>query len=219
MKKMYDIIVRGYYVMSVVLGVLLALSLAMALEVLVLDAASAALDVSDEAWEAWDRAWCFLPLGVCDVFYLTIGSYWQNVLMVTLSILTVGYFVRMSGSKNSRTKILQTVAVALFVLLLMMAYRYAFHQSYLANGALALVPVVLMAIPLTILKKTQQIVRRNTDENVTRKCSLRAMWYGWKDERRDYVRGAGIGALIGIIVLMGAYGVVVVLQGLFRTLG
>lgn len=148
MKKMYNKTVRGYYVMSVVLGLLLALSVALALEVALLDAM---MSSSSEVADTLDKAWMYLPLGLENVFY---GTQRQAILMVTTAIMTVVVFVRMSATKGSRTKMLQAVAVAILVLLLMLAYRYALRSRI--SDALALVPVLLMVIPLIILRKTQQ---------------------------------------------------------------
>lgn len=152
MKKMYDRTFGGYYVMSVILGLLLAVSVATMLEVAVLDAISAA---SGRMNAFWDDVWGYLPLNLCDWFWRPeIRTRNLNVLAVTTSVLTVGIFVRMSGTKGSRTKMLQAVATAILALLLMLAYGYA-TRGWIRNAALAVVPVLLMAVPLTILRKTQ----------------------------------------------------------------
>ncbi len=153
MKKMYDKTFRGYYVMSVVLGLLLALSVATMLEVMVLDASRNA--VSDQATVFWGDVWAYLPLNLCDLFWRPeMRTRNLNILMVTTAVLSVGIFVRMSGTSKSRTKILQAIATALLAVLLMLAYGYA-TRGWIRNAALAMVPVVFMVIPLTILRKTQ----------------------------------------------------------------
>lgn len=153
MKKMYEKTIRGYYVMSVVLGLLLALSVATMLEVAVLDMISAG---SGQVTVFWDDFWGYLPLNLCDYFWRPeIHCRNLNILAVTASILTVGIFVRMSGTKGSRTKILQAIATAVLALLLMLAYAYA-TRGWIRNAALAVVPILLMVIPLMILQKTQQ---------------------------------------------------------------
>lgn len=155
MKKMYEKTVRGYYVMSVVLGLLLALSVATMLEVAVLDAISAA---SGRMNAFWDDVWGYLPLNLCNYFWQPeISCRNLNILAVTASILTVGIFVRMSGAKGSRTKMLQAIATAILALLMMLAYAYA-TRGWIRNAALAIVPILLMVIPLVILRKTQQPV-------------------------------------------------------------
>lgn len=155
MKKMYEKTVRGYYVMSVVLGLLLALSVATMLEVAVLDAISAA---SGQMNAFWDDVWGYLPLNLCNYFWQPeISCRNLNILAVTASILTVGIFVRMSGTKGSRTKMLQAIATAILALLMMLAYAYA-TRGWIRNAALAIVPILLMVIPLTILRKAQQPV-------------------------------------------------------------
>jgi len=153
MKKLYNKQIIGYYVMSVVLGLLLALSIATVLEVAVLDG----IPQSDGALtDALDAAWGYLPLNLCNFFW-TEENDLRNlyILMVTVSVLTVGIFVRMAGGKNSRTKVLQALSTAFFALLVMLAYGYA-TRGWIANRALAVVPVLLLVIPLTILKTTQQ---------------------------------------------------------------
>lgn len=153
MKKLYDKTIGGYYVMSVVLGLLLALSVATMLEVAALDAAVA---TSGQMSVFWDDVWGYLPLNLCNwIWRPEIGTRNLNILMVTASIMSVGLFVRMSGTKGSRTKILQTVSVALLALLLMLAYGYA-TRGWIRNAVLAMAPVLLMVIPLVILRKTQQ---------------------------------------------------------------
>lgn len=153
MKKLYDKTIGGYYVMSVVLGLLLALSVATMLEVAVLDAIGV---TSGQMSVFWDDVWGYLPLNLCNwIWRPEIGTRNLNILMVTASIMSVGLFVRMSGTKGSRTKILQTVSVALLALLLMLAYGYA-TRGWIRNAALAMAPVLLMVIPLVILRKTQQ---------------------------------------------------------------
>lgn len=155
MKKMYDKTLRGYYVMSVVLGLLLAVAVATMLEVVVLDGISAS---SGRLNMALDDLWGYLPLNLCNIFWNAgLRLRYLNVLMVTTAIMSVGIFVRMSGTKGSRAKILQAMSVAILALLLMLAYGWA-TRRWIANAALALVPVVLMVIPLTILRKTQQPV-------------------------------------------------------------
>lgn len=154
MKKLYDKTIGGYYVMSVVLGLLLALSVATMLEVAVLDASVISIRMEMDMF--WDDVWGYLPLNLCDWFWRPeIGTRNLNILMVTASIMSVGLFVRMSGTKGSRTKILQTVSVALLALLLMLAYGYA-TRGWIQNAVLAMAPVLLMVIPLTVLRKTQQ---------------------------------------------------------------
>ena len=160
MKKLYNVTLRGYYVMSVILGFILALSVGMALEVTVLDASWA---VTGAMEDVLDKVWCFLPLGVCDFFYYHGGYHWQYICMVVTAIMAVSMFVQMAGTAKSRTKILQTVATALFVLFLLMAFRWAIHATYYRKGALALVPVFLMVIPLMILRNTQREVKRSTE--------------------------------------------------------
>lgn len=151
-KSIYNATFEGYYVMSVVLGLLLALSVATMLEVAVLDAISAA---SGRMNAFWDDVWGYLPLNLCDWFWRPeIRTRNLNVLAVTASVLTVGIFVRMSATKNSRTKMLQATATAVLALLLMLAYGYA-TRGWIRNAALAAIPVLLMVIPLLILRKTQ----------------------------------------------------------------
>jgi len=170
MKKMFNKTVKGYYVMSIMLGVLLALSIATMLEVAVLDlpvslAEELGLKSTMGYSDFWSDLWCLLPLGICDAFYLTIGSYWQNVMMVTTTILAVLIYVQMYGTKDSRTKTNQAWSFTVLLLLVATAYRYAFHSAHLLNGALALVPVVGMIIPLMNLKRIR--VRKKSEGNTT----------------------------------------------------
>lgn len=152
MKKLYDQVWRGYYVLSVVVGFLLAVSIAMVLEVGALgamtNASGATLDFLDNLWE-------YLPLNLCNILWDDkTENLSLNLMMVTASVASVAMFVRMSGGKNSRTKILQTLATTLLALCLMLAYAYA-TRGWIVNPAVAVVPVLLMVVPLTILRKTQ----------------------------------------------------------------
>lgn len=153
MKKMYEKTIRGYYVMSVVLGLLLALSVATMLEVAVLDAISAA---SDQMSAFLDDAWGYLPLNLCNWFWRPeIGTRNLNILMVTTSIMSVGIFVQMFGTKDARSKMSQATATALLTVLMMLAYGYA-TRGWICNAAFAMVPVILMVIPLMMLKRWRQ---------------------------------------------------------------
>lgn len=155
MKKMYEKTIRGYYVMSVVLGLLLALSVATMLEVAVLDAISAA---SGRMNAFWDDVWGYLPLNLCNWFWRPeIRTRNLNILMVTTSIMSVGIFVQMFGTKDARSKISQAVATMLLAVLMMLAYGYA-TRGWICNAALAMVPVILMVIPLMMLKRWRQPV-------------------------------------------------------------
>ena len=67
MKKMYERTVRGYYVISVVLGLLLALAIGAMLEVAVLDAVTAASTMDEVSM--WGGLWGYLPLNLCNWFW------------------------------------------------------------------------------------------------------------------------------------------------------
>lgn len=206
MKKMYEKTFRGYYVMSVVLGLLLALAVATMLEVAVLDAVDAAATL-DEI-DLWDNVWGYLPLNLCDWFWRSdMGLRNLNVLAVTASVLTVGIFVRMSGTKGSRTKILQAVATALLALLLALAYGYA-TRGWIRTASLALVPVLLMVVPLTILRKTQQPVDGGAFD------WARDLWVRVRYFAREHRQVA-----VGMIIALGAIfcvAVSVIIHYLFR---
>jgi len=181
MKKMFNKTVKGYYVMSIILGALLALSIATMLEVAVLDLpVSLAEELGLKSMmgysDFWSDLWCLLPLGICDAFYLTIGSHWQNVMMVTTTILAVFIYVQMYGTKDSRTKTNQAWSFAVLLLLVATAYRYAFHSARLLNGALALVPVVGMIIPFMNLKRIRVTKKSEGDEAQGEAEATRMPW-------------------------------------------
>lgn len=197
MKKMYEKTVRGYYVMSVVLGLLLALSVATMLEVAVLDAISAA---SGRMNAFWDDVWGYLPLNLCNYFWQPeISCRNLNILAVTASILTVGIFVRMSGTKGSRTKMLQAIATAILALLMMLAYAYA-TRGWIRNAALAIVPILLMVIPLTILRKAQQPVDGAKVAGRTHEVWVRVQHFA----REHRTVTIAVISLVALVVCMGA---------------
>lgn len=86
-----------------------------------------------------------------------------NILMVTTSIMSVGIFVQMFGTKDARSKIGQAVATMLLAVLMMLAYGYA-TRGWICNAALAIVPVLLMVIPLLMLKRWRKSTKDETSE-------------------------------------------------------
>lgn len=192
MKKMYEKTIRGYYVMSVVLGLLLALSVATMLEVAVLDAISAA---SGRMNAFWDDVWGYLPLNMCNWFWRPeIRTRNLNILMVTTSIMSVGIFVQMFGTKDARSKISQATATALLAVLMMLAYGYA-TRGWICNAALAMVPVILMVIPLMMLKRWRQ----PTKDNPMLQRRLRSLWIRLRAFAKDHWTATTL--IIGVVVM------------------
>lgn len=150
MKKMYDKTFGGYYVMSVIAGLLLAFAVMAMLDVAMIDAVRLA---SEGLLDTLDVAWTFLPLRAFGD--LSTATAPLSLAMVMAAIPAVGIFVRMSGSKSGRTKMQQATATAFLAMLLMLAFAWVLHP-WGRNRALALVPVLLMIIPLVTLKRTQQ---------------------------------------------------------------
>lgn len=56
--------------------------------------------------------------------------------------------------EDGHKKVLQTLSVALLVILLMLTYEYSV-RGWIANAALAAIPGLLTAFPFFILRKTQ----------------------------------------------------------------
>lgn len=161
MKKMYDKTCRGYYVMSVVLGLLLALAVASMMEVFVLYAQSTSLSLYDdsEMHTFFSDLWGYLPLNLCDLFWRPVARLrYLNIFMTTTTIISVGLFVGMAGGKNCkhvRAKVQQTMAVALLALFVALAYGYA-TRGWIENAALAAAPALATAIPWIMLKGSRE---------------------------------------------------------------
>lgn len=156
MKKLYEKTIRGYYVMSVVLGLLLAVAFGTMLEVAVLDAV--AESDSERVVTFWDNVWGYLPTNLCDYFWRPeIRLRYLNILMVTTSVMSVAIFVHMYGTKNARSKITQAVATMLLSVFLMLTYGYA-TRGWIPNAALAMLPALMTVIPLLMLKRSRQPV-------------------------------------------------------------
>lgn len=202
MKKMYEKTIRGYYVMSVVLGLLLALSVATMLEVAVLDAISAA---SGRMNAFWDDVWGYLPLNLCNWFWRPeIRTRNLNILMVTTSIMSVGIFVQMFGTKDARSKISQATATALLAVLMMLAYGYA-TRGWICNAALAMVPVILMVIPLLMLKRWRQPVK----DNPMLRQKLFRFWIGLRAFAKDHWTVTVLIICVVVIALLVAASVII----------
>lgn len=150
MKKLYDRTIGGYYVMSVIAGLLLAFTVMAMLDVATIDGVWL---VSGGSLDMLEMVWTFLPLRMFGD--LSTATAPLSLAMVMAAIPAVGIFVRISGSKASRTKMQQAMATAFFVLLLMLAFAWVLHP-WGRNRAFALVPVLVMVIPLMALKRTQQ---------------------------------------------------------------
>lgn len=207
MKKMYEKTIRGYYVMSVVLGLLLALSVATMLEVAVLDAISAA---SDQMSAFLDDAWGYLPLNLCNWFWRPeIGTRNLNILMVTTSIMSVGIFVQMFGTKDARSKISQAVATMLLAVLMMLAYGYA-TRGWICNAALAMVPVILMVIPLMMLKRWRQ---KDNEDNPMPRQRLRNLWIRMRAFAKDHWTATTL--IIGVVAMTLLVAVSVIIRNFF----
>ncbi len=151
MKKLYDRTIMGYYVMSVVTGLLMAFAVAMLLEIAVV---SGTMHTNSKEILDWlDAVWKYLPLHWCDDFYGPAQRYWHLGAVACL-VTSVGFFVRMPRTEDGHKKVLQTLSVALLVILLMLTYEYSV-RGWIANAALAAIPGLLTAFPFFILRKTQ----------------------------------------------------------------
>lgn len=151
MKKLSEKTIKGYYLTSVVLGLLLAATLGLILEMFVLDMGRS---IYDSAF--WDNAWQFLPIRLCNVLYhRATGTLYLNLLTVLVTMVTVWLSTQVIGGKNWRTKMLQATAISLLALLILTALACAMAHLRDEFGTTSVIPVLAMAIPFAVLKKTR----------------------------------------------------------------
>lgn len=164
MKKLFDKTLGGYYVMSVVLGLLLAVSLGTLMEVFVLCAPSTLpeglpYEKISEIYDQWDYAWTFLPIRLCNVLFASNlkghGLFYIELVMVGSTLLSVVLFVMMGSGKRWRSKVFQAMGVALLVLFVLTAYSII-SRPRAENAALAVLPILLTVIPLLLLKRSRE---------------------------------------------------------------
>lgn len=200
-KKIFNVTIGGYYVVSIVLGIAMALTVCL----MALDVWSYAYDrtgvLYNAVWEKYDgdyrnnnttlkqafagpsaqaawakvdsqydfleMAWLYMPMQRLfdDLYVLRIHgdsySYLPMLLMasgVVTVFLSVVIMEGKSANKAWRQKMHQAFGWGTLIILLNLAYWYARRRMYgdIPTGVV-LVPIVLLAVPLLILKKTRQV--------------------------------------------------------------
>lgn len=177
-KKIFNATIGGYYVVSIILGIAIALTVGM----MVMDAWDYALDIGRSkdslatlkgglAWDEFlDEAWLYLPMtGLYGMLYggeysdtgryLYGYNYAPVVLMVSAVVvvfLSVMIMEGKSANKAWRQKMHQACGWGLLIILMDLAFWYARRRMYgsIPTGVV-LVPVILLIIPFLVLKKTR----------------------------------------------------------------
>ena len=93
------------------------------------------------------------------------GAFCLTAMAVITVILSVAIMEGKSANKAWRQKMLQAGGCSMLIIFLDLAFRYAIERSYgNMSTFVALVPVVLLVIPLFILKKTRQEKKGYVDQ-------------------------------------------------------
>ncbi len=153
-KKFFSSKIKGFYVVSIVLGTMYAL-----IGGLMLNEVCASL----LSWRLWPaRIWKLMPLFRLDDALQTysngvVHSY-RMVVIVPLAILAVMLSVMLiegRGGSAWRTKQLQAVCIMWVLLLINMALSYTKFSIVWEDfpGWIALCPVLVLIIPLLVLKR------------------------------------------------------------------
>jgi len=153
-KKLFNVTVGGYYMASVVLGMLMMLAMSVVMELSLTDWAFSEGDLYGSRLETYDLLWEHLPLTICDWLW-GIGPRYiaGKVIGIVTAFLSVWLVVTISLSKNWRTKVLQATSWCILGLLATSAIRSVLYTD-IANISW-LLAVVLLAIPMVILGKTR----------------------------------------------------------------
>lgn len=167
MKKLFEIKVRGYYILSVVAGILLGLFIMIVANVLLMQAELNAISGRREqtiaGWSlqydyldsvGYDCALQLIPLK--GLFNAAIDHH-ATVLLALLCIATVVLFATMiTMAKHWRTKFLQSVGWALLFLFVTETVIVNVNLLGLVEtfGVIVFLPAILLIIPVLILCKT-----------------------------------------------------------------
>lgn len=162
MKKLFDVTVKGFYVMSGVFGVLLATILQLLYE---LSCIETLFGRPSFVHYVIDLPWLFLGN-----FSGSKEDWWVHIvparvaaafMMIALIIMLI--FI-VSG-KNWRTKMIHAIMVALLLWLIVATIAMAYY-GYVSIGTLSLL-AVLTVIPLFVLNRTRMPVKVTKPEKVS----------------------------------------------------
>ena len=191
-KRFFNATVGGYYVVSVILGIAMALTVCL----MVMDVWDYALDISraenslatlkDGGFaitsEWLNEAWLYLPMtGLYGMLYgseySSTGSYLFSynyapvILMVSaISVVFLSVMIMEGKAANKawRQKMCQAGGWGLLIILMDLAFWYAGRRIYGSIPAVVvLVPAVLLIIPFLILKKTRIRKEKTNDKSET----------------------------------------------------
>ena len=140
----------GFYVMSTLIGVWLAMTIVLSVEVAALSNLYYAASVRH--LQITEIPWIFFPLSIFGDPTLSLPI--LSVIMLAFTIITIFLFGKLVTSGHYRTKATHCLATAFLTLLLIMAFSYALHDDDI-NPIGAVVPALFAAIPVWILGKTQ----------------------------------------------------------------
>lgn len=174
MKKLFEIKVRGYYILSVVAGILLGLSIMIVANVLFMQAELNAISGRREQTIAglslqydyldsadYENALQLMPLK--GLFNLIVNSH-MTVIFALLCIATVTLYVMMiTLAKHWRTKFVQSIGWALLFLFVTetVIVNVKLFNLVEAFGVVVFLPAILLVVPVLILCKTRDIYLRN----------------------------------------------------------
>ena len=187
MKKFFNVVVRGYFVCSLVLGVLMHL-----LVLLVPHNLNSWYSMRHRFWEYDEMAiWAYLPTsGLYDALY---GGNVQcdSIVIAALAIIVVTLFVMMTDGEGLssawRTKFLQAIGFAGVLTCWNLTFKYAITSMWTWTGIhplMIFVPVIVMIIPLMVLIKTRQADQlvqgtKNLRNKIVRNKIVRKGFFTW----------------------------------------
>lgn len=154
MKKMYEMTVRGYYLVSIVLGVLLAAALQLLYELICVETLYP-FGRSVFSWMMFDLE---LPWMFFGDFASSPEGWWEHILpfrvaAVVLVLVLIAMWVLLMSGKNWRTKALHAIMVAALVRLVTSTINLAYYERTSIETLLMM--AMLTVIPLLVLKRTR----------------------------------------------------------------